>query len=272
MRPVSTRAGPPYAVGSGFHLADIDPGDTGKLHKGEAAVETEVLRGQLDKLQERLYAEHRRSLLVVLQAIDTGGKDGTIRHTFGGINPQGCEVSSFKAPTPQELDHDFLRRYHRRAPGRGLIGVFNRSHYEDVLVVRVKQLATEAVWRPRYAAINAFEAQLTAAGTTVVKFFLHISRDEQRRRLESRLADPDKRWKFSVADLAERERWDAYQSAFDEALRRCSTADAPWWVVPADHKWARNRAVLGVLVDTLETMDPRFPMPAAGLDRVVVPR
>jgi len=141
-----------------------------------------------------------------------------------------------------------------------------------VLVARVKQLAPEAVWRPRYAAINAFEAQLTAAGTTVVKFFLHISRDEQRRRLESRLADPDKRWKFSVADLAERERWDAYQSAFDEALRRCSTADAPWWVVPADHKWARNRAVLGVLVDTLETMDPRFPLPAADLDRVVVPR
>jgi len=139
-------------------------------------------------------------------------------------------------------------------------------------VARVKQLAPEAVWRPRYAAINAFEAQLTAAGTTVVKFFLHISRDEQRRRLESRLADPDKRWKFSVADLAERERWDAYQSAFDEALRRCSTADAPWWVLLADHKWARNRAVLGVLVDTLETMDPRFPLPAADLDRVVVPR
>jgi len=269
---VSKPAAPPYLVGSGFSLAAVDPGDTGPGNKQAAVEESDRLRRRLSGLQERLYAEHRRSLLVVLQAIDTGGKDGTIRHTFGGINPQGCEVSSFKAPTPQELDHDFLWRYHRRAPGRGLIGVFNRSHYEDVLVVRVKQLATEAVWRPRYVAINAFEAQLTAAGTTVVKFFLHISRDEQRRRLESRLADPDKRWKFSVADLAERERWDAYQSAFDEALRRCSTADAPWWVVPADHKWARNRAVLGVLVDTLETMDPRFPMPAADLDRVVVPR
>lgn len=261
-------------MGSGFHLADIDPGDTGKLHKGEAAVETEVLRGQLDKLQERLYAEHAQSLLLVLvlQAIDTAGKDGTINHVLSGVNPQGCQVTSFKVPTPAERDHDVLWRYHRATPAKGMIGIFNRSHYEEVLVVRVHELVPEKVWRPRYEAIKAFETQLATGGTTLVKVFLHISRDEQRRRLESRLADPDKRWKFSVADLAERERWDAYQSAFDEALRRCSTADAPWWVVPADHKWARNRAVLGVLVDTLETMDPRFPMPTADLDRVVVPR
>jgi len=238
---VSKPAAPPYLVGSGFSLAAVDPGDTGPGNK-QAAVEDS------DRLRRRL----------------TPAAGAALR--------RAPALAAGRAAGHRQLDHDFLWRYHRRAPGRGLIGVFNRSHYEDVLVARVKQLAPEAVWRPRYAAINAFEAQLTAAGTTVVKFFLHISRDEQRRRLESRLADPDKRWKFSVADLAERERWDAYQSAFDEALRRCSTADAPWWVVLADHKWARNRAVLGVLVDTLETMDPRFPLPAADLDRVVVPR
>jgi PPK2 family polyphosphate:nucleotide phosphotransferase len=253
-------------------LARIDP-DYHEGYGDKAAAETELdhQRKRIRKLQERLYAERRQSLLVVLQAIDTGGKDGTIRHVFEGVNPQGCAVASFKVPSTEEADHDFLWRYHARAPARGMIQVFNRSHYEDVLVVRVKSLVPESVWRPRYDLINDFEHLLTLSGTTVLKFFLHISRDEQKRRLEARLADPKKHWKFDKADLAERARWDDYTEAFEDALNHCSTPRAPWHVVPANRKWFRNAAIARTIADTLEAMNPQFPEAEAGLESVVVP-
>jgi PPK2 family polyphosphate:nucleotide phosphotransferase len=209
-------------------------------------------------------------VLLVLQAMDTGGKDGTIKHVFQGVNPQGCQVWSFKAPSAEESGHDFLWRYHQRVPQRGMLGIFNRSHYEDVLVVRVKDLVPEEVWRPRYQVINQFEHALTLSGVTVLKFYLHISKDEQRRRLESRLADPDKRWKFSANDLRERRHWDAYMDAFEEAIGSTSTGHAPWYVVPANNKWYRNLVIARTIADTLEAMDPRYPAPEEGLDRVRV--
>lgn len=187
------------------------------------------------------------------------------------MNPQGCRVWSFKVPSAEELDQDFLWRYHRRTPGRGLIGVFNRSHYEDVLVVRVKGLVPEETWRERYGLINEFERLLTLSGCVILKFFLHISKDEQKERLEARLADPEKHWKFDPADLVERKSWDAYQTAFDDALTRCSTPYAPWHVVPANRKWARNVMVARTIADTLEAMDPRFPEPRKGLEGITVP-
>ncbi|GJD53555.1 Polyphosphate:AMP/ADP phosphotransferase [Methylobacterium crusticola] len=269
-------AAPPGVVVCGeaapCDLAAVDPDAPGSPDgKAEAVEALARERARIQALQERLYAEHRQSLLVVLQAIDTGGKDGTIRSVFEGVNPQGCRVWSFKTPTQEELDHDFLWRYHRHMPGRGMIGVFNRSHYEDVLIVRVKRLVPESVWRPRYALINDFEHLLTRSGTAVLKIFLHISRAEQKARLESRLADPEKQWKFDPADLVEREAWDDYQAAFEDALNRCSTPHAPWYVVPANRKWFRNLAVARLIADTLEAMDPRFPAPRAGLDGITVP-
>ncbi|MBD8907745.1 polyphosphate kinase 2 family protein [Methylorubrum zatmanii] len=254
-----------------FSLASVDPNATGGLDKAEAKAALEAQRERIKALQEKLYAERRRSLLVVFQAIDTGGKDGTIRSVLEGVNPQGCRVWSFKVPSAEELDQDFLWRYHARAPGRGLIGVFNRSHYEDVLVVRVKGLVPEETWRERYGLINDFERLLTLSGTVILKFFLHISKDEQKARLEARLADPTKHWKFDPADLVERESWNAYQSAFDDALCRCSTPYAPWHVVPANRKWARNLMVARTIADTLEAMDPHFPEPRPGLDKIKVP-
>ena len=253
-------------------LGKIDPDfHEGYGDKDAAEIELDRQRKRIRKLQERLYAERRQSLLVVLQAIDTGGKDGTIRHVFEGVNPQGCAVASFKVPTTEELDHDFLWRYHARAPARGMIQVFNRSHYEDVLVVRVKSLVPETVWRPRYDQINDFERLLAANGTTVLKFFLHISKDEQKRRLEARLADPKKHWKFARGDLAERALWADYAAAFEEAIEHCSTPRAPWHVVPANRKWFRNVAIARTIADTLEAMDPRFPEAEQGLEDVVVP-
>jgi PPK2 family polyphosphate:nucleotide phosphotransferase len=225
---------------------------------------------RLHELQERLYAESSRSLLVVLQAMDAGGKDGTIEHVFKGMNPQGVRVASFKAPTEEELAHDFLWRVHRHAPRAGEIGVFNRSHYEDVLVVRVRKLVPPRVWRGRFEHIRAFERLLTDAGTTIVKFMLHISAEEQRERLQARLDDPSKHWKFHRADLAERGRWNSYQQAFEDAIAETSTAEAPWYVIPADRKWYRNWAVLRVLTETLEELDPRFPPPTEDLSGVVV--
>lgn len=253
-------------------LAEIDPDAPGSSD-GKAAAESELLtvRARIQALQERLYAERKRSLLVVLQAIDTGGKDGTIRHVFEGVNPQGCRVSSFKTPSPEELDHDFLWRYHREVPARGMIGVFNRSHYEDVLIVRVKELVPETMWRPRYDLINDFERLLTLSGTTVLKIFLHISKAEQKERLESRLADPTKNWKFDPADLVERQAWDSYQAAFQDALTLCGTRLAPWHVVPANRKWFRNLAVAKLIAGTLEAMDPRYPKPKADLTGITVP-
>ncbi|WP_336489669.1 polyphosphate kinase 2 family protein [Methylobacterium nigriterrae] len=257
--------------GRGCDLAAIDPDADGGLDKEAAKAMLAAERARIQALQERLYAEHRRSLLVVLQAIDTGGKDGTIRAVLEGVNPQGCRVSSFKAPSTDELDHDFLWRYHLRTPGRGMIGVFNRSHYEDVLVVRVKGLVPEEVWRGRYGLINDFERLLTATGTTVLKFFLHISKQEQKKRLEARIADPAKHWKFDPADLVERRAWDAYQSAFNDALTRCSTPYAPWHVVPANRKWFRNLVIARTVADTLEAMDPRYPEAAKGIAGMTVP-
>ncbi|RVU20204.1 polyphosphate kinase 2 family protein [Methylobacterium oryzihabitans] len=269
-------AAPPGVVvcrpGGLCDLAAIDPDGPASSDGKEAAIEALGReRVRIRDLQERLYAEHRRSLLVVLQAIDTGGKDGTIRSVFEGVNPQGCRVWSFKTPSQEELDHDFLWRYHHHVPGRGMIGVFNRSHYEDVLIVRVKDLVPEPVWRARYGLINDFERLLAHSGTVVLKFLLHISRDEQKERLESRLADPAKHWKFDPSDLVERRSWDAYQTAFQDALTECSTAHAPWYVVPANRKWFRNLVVARTIADTLEAMDPRFPEPAHDLSGITVP-
>jgi PPK2 family polyphosphate:nucleotide phosphotransferase len=260
------------AAGEAPCLGDRDPGDTTGAPGGKEATQDtfEALSDELLGLQDRLYAESAQSLLVVLQAMDAGGKDGTIKHVFRGLNPQGVHVTTFKAPNDDELAHDFLWRVHKTTPARGLIGIFNRSHYEDVLIVRVHGLVPEEVWRPRYAHINHFEAVLEDSGTRVVKVFLHISREEQAERLRERLERPDKRWKFRRGDLAERERWDDYMAAYEEAIARTSTERAPWYVVPADHKWFRNWAVSRIVIETLEDMDPRYPPPPEDLDGVVV--
>jgi len=265
---------PRYRVepGSRLRLADVDPEESERYRrKKDVAEGLKRQRERIADLQARLYAENARSLLIVLQAMDTGGKDGTIKGVFQGVNPQGCRVASFKAPSEEELDHDFLWRYHKQAPAKGMIQIFNRSHYEDVLVVRVKQLVPEAVWRPRYQVINQFEQALTLAGTTVLKFVLHISKAEQKRRLESRLANPDKRWKFQLGDLKERALWDDYQRAYEDAVSECTTPHAPWYVIPANKKWYRNLVVARTIADTLAAMDPRYPPAEPGLDKVVVP-
>jgi PPK2 family polyphosphate:nucleotide phosphotransferase len=258
--------------GEPARLAEREPGETEHYtSKKDVAQELAAARKRIGDLQARLYAEHERSLLIVLQAMDTGGKDGTIKGVFQGVNPQGCQVWSFKAPSSEEHDHDFLWRYHQRVPSAGMIGIFNRSHYEEGLVVRVKSLVAEQVWRDRYDTINAFERALTASGVALVKFFLHISKDEQRRRLQSRLDDSEKHWKFSANDVAERAYWDDYQRAFEDALTKCSTPYAPWYVVPADTKWYRNLVVARTIADTLEAMDPRYPPAEPGLDQVTIP-
>ncbi len=259
------------APGSTVHLGKIDPRSTDGAPGDKAGTEPvlENLHGQLAGLQERLYAEGERSLLVVLQAIDAGGKDGTVKHLFRGLNPAGCRVVSFKVPSEEERSHDFLWRVHAKTPARGEVALFNRSHYEDVLVVRVHDLVPEAVWRPRYDLINDFEANLVASGTRIVKLYLHISREEQAERLQARIDDPTKRWKFRKADLVERAFWDDYMAAFEEAIGATSTASAPWYVVPADRKWYRNWAVSRILVETLDDMSPQYP-PAEDLTGVVV--
>ena len=249
------------APGKPVHLTKVDPSSTEGAPGGKKQTEASFdgLLEQLDGLQERLWAEHRQSLLIVLQAMDTGGKDGTIKHVIRGMNPVGARVVSFKVPTEDELAHDFLWRIHRQTPGRGEVVVFNRSHYEDVLVVRVHKIVPESVWRPRYEQINQFEATLAAAGTRVVKFFLHISKKEQAERLRDRVDTPEKQWKFRRADLEERALWDDYQAAYAEAIEQTSTEVAPWYVIPADHKWYRNWAITEVLLGVLEEMDPKFP-------------
>lgn len=247
--------------GAALDLGAIDPREpVGAPGPKEATAEaTAALTVRLAELQERLWAEGRRSLLVVLQALDAGGKDGTVKHVFKGVNPAGVRVVSFKAPSEVELAHDFLWRVHREVPARGEIGVFNRSHYEDVLVARVDKLVPEDVWRPRYDAIWAWEQHLAAEGTTVVKIHLHISREEQAERLQARVDDPTKHWKMRLADLDVRHRWDDYRDAYTEAVERTTTDAAPWFVVPADRKWYRNWAVSTILVDTLERLDPQYP-------------
>jgi len=257
--------------GHSVKLSQIDPQGDASLNKDKTKSVTESLEDELYELQSRLYAEGRQSLLVVLQAMDAGGKDGTIKAVFRGLNPQGVVVTPFKVPTPIELAHDFLWRVHQRVPAKGQIGIFNRSHYEDVLVVRVNQLVPEKVWRARYNQINEFEQLLTESGTRVIKFFLHISKDEQKERLVDRLSSPDEQWKFSTGDLPVRERWDDYMKAYEDVFEQCSTDRAPWYVIPANRKWQRNYFVTRILIETLKDMNPQYPDPEPGLDKVVIP-
>lgn len=229
--------------------------------KEEGKKKTEKLLKRLDDLQEKLYTEGKRSLLIVLQGMDTAGKDGTIRHVMSGVNPQSCQVTSFKVPTAEEEAHDFLWRVHQKTPPRGFIGIFNRSHYEDVLVTRVHRMISDEEARRRFKEIRHFEMLLSAQGTVILKFFLHISRDEQKARLQERADDPGKRWKLSLADLAERKNWKKYQKAYEEALSATSTPEAPWYVIPANHKWYSHWLVAGVIVQTLEDMRLATPKP-----------
>jgi PPK2 family polyphosphate:nucleotide phosphotransferase len=263
----------PYLVepGSKFKLADAPTNETGKFKSKEDAHDpTKKNLERLAELQELLYAEAKHALLVVFQAMDTGGKDGSIEFVFRGCDPQGCQVTAFKTPTPLELSHDFLWRIHAATPPFGMIGIFNRSHYESVLIERVKKLVPEKVWSKRYDHINDFEKMLADEGTTIVKFFLHISKDEQKRRLEARLNEREKQWKFNPGDLVERKLWDEYMDAYQDAIRDCSQKHAPWYVVPADRKWYRNWVLSDVLVRTLEDMGMKYPKPAPGLDKIVV--
>ena len=254
--------------GKKVHLGEIESRQNGGLTKEMALPSLEENRQRLDAFQQLLYAEHRRSLLVIFQAMDCGGKDGTIRHVMGQLNPQGCRVTSFKAPSLEELDHDFLWRIHRVVPPKGMIGVFNRSHYEDVLIARVRDLVPKAVWSKRFGQINAFESALAAAGVHIVKLFLHISSEEQLERLRARLEDPQKHWKIDPADFEERRYWDAYHRAYEDVLRRCSTDDAPWYVVPADRKWFRNLVVSEILVETMESFGMEYPAPVADIGQL----
>lgn len=244
-------------------LKDFDPDDTGDFKGGkeeghEALAE---LTQELEALQELLYAEHKHKVLIVLQAMDTGGKDGTIRRVFEGVNPQGVRVASFKVPTPIELDHDYLWRVHQRAPGKGQIVIFNRSHYEDVLVVRVHELVPEKVWKHRYDQINAFEKMLAEEGVTILKFFLHISPKEQKERLLARLQEKDKHWKFNPDDLKERQLWKQYMDAYEDVLNKTSTKEAPWYIVPSDRKWYRDLVIATVINQTLKDLKMEYPRP-----------
>jgi PPK2 family polyphosphate:nucleotide phosphotransferase len=253
-----------------FDLADHDPAERFGWSKKAAQVALASEVAELARLQTLLFAEGRRSVLVVLQAMDAGGKDGVLRNVFTGLNPAGVGVSPFGVPSEDELAHDYLWRIHAQTPADGRIGVFNRSHYEDVLVVRVKELVPEAVWRRRYEHIRAFEQMLVDEGTAVVKLFLHVSAEEQRQRLQDRIDSPDERWKFRRGDLDDRRLWPQYMAAFEDALAETSTASAPWYVVPADRKWVRNLVVAGVLRHTLEALDPHYPEPEPGVEGLVV--
>jgi len=267
----------PYRIthGKKFRLKDIDPGDTGDFDSKELAEEL-LQRGvaELDAKQEKLYAMNQWSLLLIFQAMDAAGKDGTIKHVMSGLNPQGCDVSAFKAPSPEELDHDFLWRCARRLPPRGRIGIFNRSYYEEVLVVRVHprilksqkippQLITKHIWKNRFEDIKGFERHLTREGVVIRKFFLHISKAEQKKRFLSRLEEKSKNWKFSAADLSERQFWDDYAHAYEDMIRHTATPDCPWYVIPADHKWFTRLAVSAVVNQTLDSLPLHFPKVAS---------
>jgi PPK2 family polyphosphate:nucleotide phosphotransferase len=255
--------------GQKLKLANYDANDAlgwKKNHKTKAGLEKVLQR--LDEIQYLLYAEKKHALLVVLQSMDAGGKDGTIRHVMSGLNPQGCRVTSFKVPTAEEAGHDFLWRVHKAVPIKGEIGIFNRSHYEDVLVVRVHKLVPEAIWSKRYDQINDFERALTESNVTILKFFLHISKDEQKKRFEQRLDDPTKRWKISPGDFEERKLWHEYQKAYEDAICRCSTRWAPWYVIPANKKWFRNLAVSHIVLRSLEDLKMKYPKPAFDLSQV----
>ncbi len=255
---------------SKIKLADIDPGYHGKHQSGEEAQsEIQANLKQLDALQYLLYAEKKHSLLIVLQGLDAGGKDGVVRHVIAGMNPAACRVVGFKQPTPEELDHDFLWRIHPHTPQKGEAAIFNRSHYEDVLVVRVHKLVPEKVWFKRYDRINEFEKLLARENnTTILKFFLYISKEEQLARFKQRLDDPARQWKISDSDYKEREYWDDYIAAFEDMLRQTSTKAAPWFVIPSNHKWFRNLAISQIIAQTLEDMNMKLPEPTVNLDEI----
>ncbi len=257
--------------GTTVDLKRIDTSETGAFKspkEGKKALKKR--RKQLRDLQERFYAWNQKAMLIVLQGMDTAGKDGTIKHVMSGVNPQGVTVTSFKQPSSEELAHDYLWRIHKAVPKRSMIGIFNRSHYEDVLVVRVHNLVPPEVWERRYEQINAFEKILVENDVIILKFFLHLSYDEQARRLQARLDNPEKRWKFSANDLKERALWDDYIAAYTDALQKCSTPYAPWYIVPADVKWYRNYVVGQIIVETLEEINPQFPEPERGLDAIKI--
>ena len=265
-----------------MHCHQLTPGETidirnlptdGKEfcdNRKQAEREFNELREELIEQQNRFYAEGKHKLLIILQAMDAGGKDSTIRKVLSGVNPQGVRVQSFKAPTSHELAHDYLWRIHRVVPARGMIGVFNRSHYEDVLVVRVEKLVPKAVWQKRYSQINEFEELLSETGTKILKFFLHISSAEQQERFQARLDDPSKHWKFSLDDLEKRKKWDQYMEAYGEMLNRCTTKVAPWHVIPANQKWYRNLAIAKTIVEAIRGLAPRYPQTKDDLSEVVV--
>ncbi len=250
-------------------LADYDPADTGDF-KDEAASIPKLIkyRERLDELQELLLAECKHSLLVVLQSMDAGGKDGTIRHIFSGMSPQGCQVTSFKVPSQEEIRHDFLWRIHKVTPPSGMIGIFNRSHYEDVLVVRVHKHIDKDEARRRFEEINGFEKTLAQNGTTILKFFLHISKDEQRRRLQERIDNPKKHWKISPSDVEERKLWHDYMSAYEDVFSHTSTKHAPWYIIPANHKLFRNVAISRIIVHTLESLNMKYPKPSFDVSKI----
>ena len=257
--------------GRSFDLEDLPTeDDAGFKNQDAARAELEKLLDRLRQLQHLLYADGRYAFLIVLQAMDTGGKDGTIRHVMSGFNPAGCMVTSFKVPSEEEKKHDFLWRVHHAAPPKGVIGVFNRSHYEDVLVVRVHKMVPKEVWKGRYRQINEFERLLVENGTPILKFFLHISKKEQAKRLKARIEDRKKNWKFSSGDLVERKLWSQYQKAYEDAVRECSTEWAPWNVIPADNKWARDVLVARAMVEKLESLELRYPKPEKDLALAVV--
>lgn len=255
--------------GTRVSLGDIDPRDTANLGKVQGHERFVALNAEIAGLQELLYAAGTQSVLMILQGMDTSGKDGAVRGVLMNVNPQGCRVESFKVPTEEELAHDFLWRVHKVTPGKGMLGVFNRSHYEDVLIARVHRFVPEEVWRARYEQINQFEQMLAASGTLILKFFLHISKDEQEKRLMEREQDPTKAWKLSAGDWRERQYWDDYQRAYEDVLSNCSTPHAPWYVVPADKKWFRNLAIAEVLAGTLRQHVPSW---RAALDEMSAAR
>jgi PPK2 family polyphosphate:nucleotide phosphotransferase len=255
--------------GQRLHLKRHDPSFKGQHEKAETAMpELERCREKITRLQSLMYAEKKHALLIVLQALDAGGKDGTINHVFSELNPQGATVTGFKQPTPLELAHDFLWRVHPHVPAKGWVAIFNRSHYEDVLVVRVHKLIGKAVWTARYDRIRDFETGLWESGTTILKFFLHISKEEQLARFEQRLKDPARNWKISESDYTERELWDDYIEAYEDALSATSLPHAPWYVIPSNHKWFRNLAVSQIVAGTMEELKMSFPAPSVDLNEI----
>ena len=250
------------------HLRNIDTARKGKYDKKKALDKVEELRQKMGDLQQRLFAERKRSLLIILQGLDAAGKDGVIKHVIGSMNPDGCHVANFKEPNQEELAHDFLWRIEAQTPKKGEVTIFNRSHYEDVLIVRVHNLVPKDVWSQRFEQINSFERIHVENGTHILKFFLHISKEEQLRRFEQRLDDPAKRWKISEADYAEREYWDDYLRAYEDAIEKCNSDDAPWFVIPADHKWFRDLAISEIIVAALESMKIQVPEPTVDIEDV----